>query len=246
MFLFVRILRSLFIIRFKKNPSKLWFIKFKKTKKTRSSSIFFDHLQPKRAFVSSFIWNKGFTHSHSLTQMTTVGCRRARLAASKSVSKAFTSDRQERLTCRPRGGRKKQIRSMRWAFNLNSLARKRSWPFIYICQTFKRGPYRNLDEVPLLQQIPAVFSSRHVRDDIQLLPDRDTAMLNIHVALVRTLWAITLKERAAMHQRGRDRLTPVLRGQEPSGFCFSHFFNHPVQGGQTTCFSAIKDFIMRK
>lgn len=54
-------------------------------------------------------------------------------------------------------------------------------------------------------------------------------MLNIHVALVRTLWAITLKERAAVHQRGRDRLTSELRGQEPSGFCFSHFFNHPAQ-----------------
>lgn len=32
-----------------------------------------------------------------------------------------------------------------------------------------------------------------------------------------------------MHLMPSDWLTPVLRGQEPSGFCFSHFFNYKCE-----------------
>lgn len=53
------------------------------------------------------------------------------------------------------------------------------------------------------------------------------------VLLVTGSWAIILKENAAvpescMHVMSSDWLTSVLKGQEPSGFCFSHFFHQLV------------------
>lgn len=49
-----------------------------------------------------------------------------------------------------------------------------------------------------------------------------------------------------MRQTLSDWLTSALKGQEPSGFCFIHFFKSFSVSEQTTCFSARKDFMIRE